>query len=32
MKVEKTSQRIKTEKCEFTDFEIIKKNGGEKNV
>lgn len=31
-KVEKTSQRIKTEKCEFTDFEIIKKNGGEKNV
>ena len=24
-RVKRTSQRIKTDKCEFTDFEIIKK-------
>lgn len=29
-KVKKTEQRIKTEKCEFTDFEIIKRKQEEK--
>lgn len=31
-RVKKTSQRIKTDKCEFTDFEIIRKQAGAKNV
>ena len=31
-RVEKTEQRIKTDKCEFTDFEIIRKQTGDKNV
>ena len=31
-RVEKTEQRVKTDKCEFTDFEIIRKQTGDKNV
>jgi len=31
-RVKKTGQRIKTDKCEFTDFEIIRKQSGDKNV
>ena len=31
-RVKKTDQRVKTDKCEFTDFEIIRKQTGDKNV
>ncbi len=31
-RVKKTDKRIKTDKCEFTDFEIIRKQAGDKNV
>ncbi|MBP5451515.1 MAG: hypothetical protein J6Y16_04690 [Treponema sp.] len=31
-RVKKTAQRVKTDKCEFTDFEIIRKQAGDKNV
>ena len=31
-RVKKTDKRVKTDKCEFTDFEIIRKQAGDKNV
>ena len=31
-RVKNTDQRVKTDKCEFTDFEIIRKQTGDKNV
>ena len=31
-RVKKTDQRVKTDRCEFSDFEIIRKQAGDKNV